>query len=75
VDNAIDKWQKDLTSTKKPENNCKTLNYDDSFNIIGDQILLFDYIAHGHEENTEQILKIIKKVRRIQLNKDLIPED
>lgn len=72
VDKAIDKWQNDLTCTKK-EN--KKASYDDSFNILGDQILLFDYIAHGHEENNENILKIIKKERRIKINKDLDHEE
>lgn len=73
IDKEIDKWQNDLNNVKKPENN-KKIAYDDSFNIIGDQILLFDYIAHGHEENNENILKIIKKERKIKLNKDLSPE-
>jgi len=72
VDKAIDNWQKDLTCSKKDN---KKIGYDDSFNILGDQILLFDYIAHGHEENNENILKIIKKERRIKINKDLDDEE
>jgi len=72
VDKAIDNWQNDLTCTKKDN---KKISYDDSFNILGDQILLFDYIAHGHEENNENILKIIKKERRIKINKDLDDEE
>lgn len=72
VDKAIDKWQNDLTCSKKE---IKKLGYDDSFNILGDQILLFDYIANGHEENNENILKIIKKERRIKPNKDLDHEE
>lgn len=75
VDKAIDKWQNDL-GNKKPENNTsKAITYDDSFQIIGDQILLFDYIATGHEENNENILKLLKKERRIRLNKDLGHQD
>jgi len=64
-----------LTKTNK-KLESKKLNYDDSFNIIGDQILLFDYIAHGHEDNNEKILNIIKKERKIKFNKYLnIEED
>lgn len=81
VDLAIDKWHKDLEGKKKNqidviENNvAKKMSFDDSFNILGDQLLLFDYIASGHEENYEDILKIIKKERKIKTKKDFVEEN
>jgi ankyrin repeat protein len=78
VDKAIDKWQNDLVATKKNINNfqqVKKINYDDSFNIIGDQILLFEYLADGSEENNENILKLLNKEIKIKINKDISEDD
>ena len=45
VDKAIDNWQNDLMAPKKyiKTSEIKKINYDDSFDVIGDQILLFEY--------------------------------
>ena len=79
VDKVIDNWQIDLMASKKNINNnpsqAKKTNYDDSFDIIGDQILLFEYLANGNEENNENILKLLDKERKIRINKDLSPEE
>jgi ankyrin repeat protein len=73
VDKAIDNWQNDLMASKKNINTLqvKKINYDDSFNIIGDQILLFEYLADGSEENNENILKLLNKEMKIKINKDI----
>jgi hypothetical protein len=77
VDKAIDEWQNNMMNSKKNMNDVvkKKILIEDSFNIIGDQILLFDYIATGHEENNENILKILKKERKIRINKEMVNEE
>lgn len=82
IDNAIDNWQLDLNCKKEfnnlPQNQInkeKKIHYDDSFNIVGDQILLFEYLANGSEENNENILKLLNKEIKIKTNKDIPDEE